>query len=120
MRWAKPFQLGCVSGQVQWFPGRPLRELSASNVGMSRLSYRKSLLTLLFGMTFVAFTLAGQPQTQALPHDTAIGRLETVATFDGPMPTGVTVSRTNRIFVNFPRWGDCSAIYLALSNGVKQ
>src|SRR3978361_1196704 len=22
------------------------------------------------------------------------------------MPTGVTVSRTNRIFVNFPRWGD--------------
>jgi sugar lactone lactonase YvrE len=106
MRWAKPFQLGCVSGRVQWFPGRPLRELSASNVGMSRLSYRNSLLTLLSGMTFVAFTLAGQPQTQALPHDAAIGRLETVATFDGPMPTGVTVSRTNRIFVNFPRWGD--------------
>jgi hypothetical protein len=57
-RWAKPFQLGCVSGQVQWCPGRPLRELSASNVGMSRLSYRNSLLTLLSGMTFVAFTLA--------------------------------------------------------------
>lgn len=31
---------------------------------------------------------------------------ETVATFDGPMPTGVTVSKTGRIFVNFPRWGD--------------
>ena len=29
-----------------------------------------------------------------------------VATFDGPMPTGVTVSRSGRIFVNFPRWGD--------------
>ncbi|MFF9488199.1 L-dopachrome tautomerase-related protein [Streptomyces sp. NPDC014676] len=33
-------------------------------------------------------------------------RLETVATFDGAMPTGVTVSRSGRIFVNFPRWGD--------------
>jgi sugar lactone lactonase YvrE len=34
------------------------------------------------------------------------GALETVATFDGAMPTGVTVSKTGRIFVNFPRWGD--------------
>lgn len=34
------------------------------------------------------------------------GELETVAQFEGPMPTGVTVSRKGRIFVNFPRWGD--------------
>src|ERR1700733_674041 len=60
----------------------------------------------LFGLAFVAFTLTGYGQRQALPHDTAIGKLETVATFNGPMLTGVTVSRTNRIFVNFPRWGD--------------
>lgn len=33
-------------------------------------------------------------------------RVEQVATFNGPMPTGVTVSRTGRIFVNFPHWGD--------------
>jgi sugar lactone lactonase YvrE len=33
-------------------------------------------------------------------------RLELVATFSGPMPTGVAVSHTGRIFVNFPRWGD--------------
>jgi len=33
-------------------------------------------------------------------------QIETVATFSGPMPTGVTVSRNGRIFVNFPRWGD--------------
>jgi sugar lactone lactonase YvrE len=33
-------------------------------------------------------------------------RVETVAEFNGPMPTGVTVSRSGRIFVNFPRWGD--------------
>ncbi len=24
----------------------------------------------------------------------------------GPMPTGVTVSHSGRIFVNFPQWGD--------------
>ncbi|AQH05090.1 gluconolaconase (plasmid) [Burkholderia sp. KK1] len=35
-----------------------------------------------------------------------IGSIETVATFMGPMPTGVTVTETGRIFVNFPRWGD--------------
>lgn len=38
--------------------------------------------------------------------DRPLGQLGTVATFDGPMPTGVTVSRTGRIFVNFPKWGD--------------
>ncbi|SEB53766.1 Sugar lactone lactonase YvrE [Terriglobus roseus] len=43
---------------------------------------------------------------QVLAHDIPVGHLEQVATFNGPMPTGVTVSRTNRIFVNFPRWGD--------------
>jgi sugar lactone lactonase YvrE len=35
-----------------------------------------------------------------------VGTLEVVATFDGPMPTGVTVSHAGRIFVNFPKWGD--------------
>ncbi|WP_244851570.1 major royal jelly family protein [Caballeronia sp. SL2Y3] len=35
-----------------------------------------------------------------------IGSIETVATFTGPMPTGVSVTETGRIFVNFPRWGD--------------
>lgn len=33
-------------------------------------------------------------------------RLERVYAFNGAMPTGVTVSETGRIFVNFPRWGD--------------
>jgi sugar lactone lactonase YvrE len=41
------------------------------------------------------------------PQDETIGALETVHTFDdGPMPTGVSVSATGRIFVNFPKWGD--------------
>lgn len=79
---------------------------SASNVGMNRLCCNRFLLTLSFGLTFVASSIAAHTQTQEVAHDTVIGHLETVATFDGPMPTGVTVSRTNRIFVNFPRWGD--------------
>ena len=41
------------------------------------------------------------------PRNAAHGRLETVHTFDsGPMPTGVSVSHSGRIFVNFPKWGD--------------
>jgi len=41
------------------------------------------------------------------PYDEAIGDLETVHTFDdGPMPTGVSVSATGRVFVNYPKWGD--------------
>ncbi len=47
-----------------------------------------------------------QAVTPTAPTDQAVGKLETVATFSGPMLTGVTVSQTGRIFVNFPRWGD--------------
>ena len=42
-----------------------------------------------------------------------MGKLEPVATFSGPMPTGVTVSQNGRIFVNFPRWGDPVAATVA-------
>lgn len=71
----------------------------ASNVRM-RLCFLKAVA--LAG--FAAAPLSAVPQ--ALTRDTPVGQLEPVATFNGPMPTGVTVSRTNRIFVNFPRWGD--------------
>lgn len=40
------------------------------------------------------------------PADEPVGQLETVHAFTGPMPTGVSVSATGRIFVNFPLWGD--------------
>jgi len=44
------------------------------------------------------------PQTQTtLPQDQTVGQLELVATFDGAMLTGVTVSRGGRIFVNLPK-----------------
>src|SRR6202012_1942024 len=38
--------------------------------------------------------------------DQSLGELEIVHLFHGAMPTGGSVSRTGRIFVNFPRWGD--------------
>jgi sugar lactone lactonase YvrE len=50
--------------------------------------------------------LKEQARLQSLPRDKSVGDLELVATFSGPMPTGVTVSHTGRIFVCFPRWGD--------------
>ena len=39
-----------------------------------------------------------------LPVDEPLGMLEPVAYFNGPMPTGVTVSQQGCIFVNFPKW----------------
>lgn len=42
----------------------------------------------------------------SLPSEKYYGQLESVATFYDAMPTGVTVSETGRIFVNYPRWGD--------------
>lgn len=35
-----------------------------------------------------------------------MGRIQPIAEFHGPMPTGVAVSLSGRIFVNYPRWGD--------------
>ena len=58
-----------------------------------------AILTLLF-------SLSGMSRSQDLAKDRAIGQLEVVATFSGPMPTGVTVANDGRIFVNFPKWGD--------------
>lgn len=61
--------------------------------------------TLLAAFILAPFALHAQ-QTGLKQLDQPVGQLEQVATFDGPMPTGVTVSHSHRIFVNFPRWGD--------------
>jgi sugar lactone lactonase YvrE len=61
----------------------------------------KNLTTL-----FLVCSLSGTSGSQDLAKDRVIGQLEAVATFNGPMPTGVTVANNGRIFVNFPRWGD--------------
>jgi sugar lactone lactonase YvrE len=54
----------------------------------------------------VWLALSGLCLGQELAHDRTIGQIELVASFNGPMPTGVTVSNNGRIFVNFPKWGD--------------
>src|SRR5215207_6426869 len=51
----------------------------------------------------VAAAPADEPR---LPAEKPAGKPELVATFDDPMPTGVTVSHKGRVFVNYPRWGD--------------
>ena len=73
---------------------------------MIRATRFTHLISLSFGLTLVTSHLPAQTAAQKTVQDTTVGHLETVATFNGPMPTGVTVSRNNRIFVNFPRWGD--------------
>lgn len=54
----------------------------------------------------VLLLLCGVSSAQELAKEQVIGALEVVATFPDAMPTGVTVSNSGRIFVNFPRWGD--------------
>ncbi len=67
------------------------------------------LLLALLGGVAGTLTWAAPPKdgkVPQLPYQKPVGRLELVATFTGPMPTGVTVSHGGRIFVNFPRWED--------------
>ena len=63
-------------------------------------------MTRLLLLGLLATTPAALAAEQRLATDKPVGKLELVATFNGPMPTGVTVSQKGRIFVNFPRWGD--------------
>lgn len=55
-------------------------------------------------MALTILTVLAAPVPAAAAPTSA--SLETVATFHGAMPTGVTVADGGRIFVNFPRWGD--------------
>jgi sugar lactone lactonase YvrE len=64
---------------------------------MTRITLRLAASFLLLPSALIA---------QQAATDQPAGNLETVATFPGPMPEGVTVSHSNRIFVNFARWGD--------------
>jgi sugar lactone lactonase YvrE len=65
--------------------------------------------TLVLGVAVTAQTALAEPTADfsaSAPADKAIGQLQQVFAFNDAMPTGVTVSETGRIFVNFPRWGD--------------
>jgi sugar lactone lactonase YvrE len=45
-------------------------------------------------------------QVETLATDEPLGELQEVTQFSGAMPTGVTISRTGRIFICYPKWGD--------------
>jgi sugar lactone lactonase YvrE len=52
-----------------------------------------------------------------LAQDAMIGKAEVVHLFRDAMPTGVAVSRENRVFVCYPKWGDDVAFTLAEIRG---
>jgi sugar lactone lactonase YvrE len=55
------------------------------------------------GLLLLPCLCYGQEQARQEPYG---GPLETVATLDGALPTGITVSNDGRIFVNYPQWGE--------------
>jgi len=64
-------------------------------------------LVVIFALFLVGAALPGLAASpKELAKDKPVGKIEPAAFFSGPMPTGVTVSRSGRIFVNFPQWGD--------------
>ena len=71
--------------------------------------------SIIIGVIFlVASAVPGFAASQKqLAKDRPVGKIEAVAFFYGPMPTGVTVSHTGRMFVNFPQWGDKVAYTVA-------
>ncbi|WP_024681217.1 L-dopachrome tautomerase-related protein [Pseudomonas syringae] len=74
--------------------------------------HRKSICTALAIMsaatltTSLAYGMTAVELPAGAPADKPVGKLEQVHAFYDAMPTGVTVTETGRIFVNFPRWGD--------------
>ncbi|MGB7574054.1 MAG: L-dopachrome tautomerase-related protein [Thermodesulfobacteriota bacterium] len=67
----------------------------------------RSALVVIPALFLVGAALPGLAAPQKdLARDKPVGKIEAVAFFTGPLPTGVTVSRSGRIFVNFPQWGD--------------
>ncbi|MEP0785315.1 major royal jelly family protein [Trichocoleus sp. DQ-A1] len=89
------------------------------NVG--KLGWRSLpiLLSLVVTIPFASSGRALPTQKPAeKPIEKTVGNIESVASFNGPMLTGVTVSQDGRIFVNFPRWGDNVEFTVAeLKNG---
>lgn len=65
------------------------------------------------GVVAVIFAALSFAAAQELAKERTIGQLDVVATFNGPLPTGVTVANNGRTFVNFPKWGDQVAYTVA-------
>ncbi|MFN8389728.1 MAG: L-dopachrome tautomerase-related protein [Bdellovibrionota bacterium] len=77
---------------VKWF--HPLRKKTIV-----------ALLVLIVAACSTAPTVQFSRGRLKMPEESESG-LEPVVFLRGPMPTGVAISRSGRVFVNFPRWGD--------------
>lgn len=55
---------------------------------------------------FTGLTSLSMAKALPIPEQQPIGEIEPVAEIYGAMPTGVAVSTSGRIFINYPRWGD--------------
>lgn len=73
------------------------------------VSLSRKLTIISCGAFFVAFlfiALNVSAQTRRTNQNSRAGQIEQVFAFQKQMPTGVTVSQSGRIFVNYPRWED--------------
>lgn len=75
---------------------------------MSSTTTRAALAAVLLSGTIVAGSAWAEAQTGSAPA----GALAKVASFDHQV-TGVTVTKDGRVFVNFPRWTEDSAVSVA-------
>lgn len=76
---------------------------------MSAKFYFKKRAVISLAAFFTAFTFIAAPLSLAQTRrnsNNQTGRIEQVFAFPNQMPTGVTVSQSGRIFVNYPRWED--------------
>lgn len=75
---------------------------------MSFKFYSRKTATVFLAALFAAFTFAPQNSSAQTRRNSGnqINRIEQVFAFPNQMPTGVTVSQSGRIFVNYPRWED--------------
>lgn len=75
-------------------------------------------LALAVSVSGLSYADATNPPPQETNSAQGASPLQQIYAFDGPMPTGVTVTETGRVFVNFPRWGDNVEFTVAeLTNG---
>ena len=75
---------------------------------MSSTTTRAALAAVLLSGTIVAGSAWAEAQTGSAPA----GALAKVASFEHQV-TGVTVTKDGRVFVNFPRWTEDSAVSVA-------
>jgi sugar lactone lactonase YvrE len=54
----------------------------------------------------ISFATDSISSTASSPITDTIGQLEQVFTFHDAMPTGITITDSGRLFVNYPKWGD--------------